>query len=250
MEFIKIHTRAMLPPKDDIYKVIDESVKDIKDGDVLLITSKVLGIHQGRCVKIGDADKDKLVIEEADKVVTSHLKIGSKNITNVPKGYMILTLKDNTLIPASGIDESNANGYYILWPREVNKQAKEICEYLRKKFSVKKLAVVVTDSHTIPLRRGVMGISIGFYGLNPLKDYRGKPDIFGRELKFTTSNIVDTLAAMSVLLMGEANEQTPMLIVRGADFVEFTDKENPDFLISIEEDLYAPLLKVFEEKKA
>ena len=240
MEFIKIHTRAMLPPKDDIYKVIDESVKDIKDGDVLLITSKVLGIHQGRCVKIGDADKDKLVIEEADKVVTSHLK-------SVPKGYMILTLKDNTLIPSSGIDESNANGYYILWPREVNQQAKEICEYLRKKFSIKKLAVVVTDSHTIPLRRGVMGISIGFHGLNPLKDYRGKPDIFGRPLKFTTSNIVDTLAAMSVLLMGEANEQTPMLIVRGADFVEFTDKENPDFLIPMEEDLYAPLLKVFKE---
>ncbi len=167
MEFIKIKTRAMLPPKDDIYKVIDESVKDLREGDVLLITSKILGIHQDRCVKISsEVDKDNLVIQEADKVVTSYLK-------NVPKGYMILTLKDNTLIPSSGIDESNANGYYILWPHEVNKQAKEICDYLRKKFSVTKLAVIVTDSHTIPLRRGVMGISIGFYGLNPLKDYRG-----------------------------------------------------------------------------
>ena len=242
MEFIKIITRAMLPPKDDIYKVIDESVKDVRDSDVLLITSKVLGIHQGRCVKISDSvDKDKLIVEEADKTITSYLK-------EAPKGYMILTLKDNTLIPSSGIDESNANGYYVLWPREINKQAKEICEYLKKKFSIKKLAVIVTDSHTIPLRRGVMGISIGFYGLNPLKDYRGKPDIFGRPLKFTTSNIVDTLAAMGVLLMGEANEQVPMLIVRGVDFVEFTEKENPEFLIPMEEDLYAPLLKVFSDK--
>lgn len=241
MEFIKIKTRVIMPPKDDVYKIIDESIKDLRNGDVLLITSKVLGIHQGRCVKIGNADKDKLIVEEADKVVVSHLK-------NVPKGYMILTLKNNTLIPASGIDESNANGYYILWPREVNKQAKEICQHLRKKFGLSKFAVIVIDSHTIPLRRGVMGISIGFHGLNPLKDYRGKPDIFGRPLKFTTSNIVDTLAAIGVLLMGEANEQTPMLIVRGADFVEFSDKENKDFLIPIEEDLYAPLLKVFKGK--
>ncbi len=184
--------------------------------------------------------KDTLIKKEAQYFIPRN---------QVPNGYVVLTIKEHTLIPSAGIDESNGNGYYVLWPKDVNKLLKEIHAYITKKHHVKKLAVISTDSHTIPLRYGVLGISTGFYGLEPLYDYRGKRDIFGRKLKFTKSNIVDTLSAMGVLLMGEGNEKVPIVIVRGADFVRFTRKNTyRRLVVSKEKDLYSPLLKVFQKK--
>lgn len=241
MEFIKVKTRVMMPPKDDVYNVMDEYLPSLSEGDVLLITSKVLGIHQGMCIDMKTvADKDALIKKEADVYIERN---------ECPGGLVVLTVKDNTLIPSAGIDESNANGYYVLWPREANKLAKEICEYLKKKFAVKKLAVIITDSHTIPLRRGLLGISIGFYGLQPLRDYNGKKDLFGRELRISKSNVVDSLASFAVILMGEGDEQTPMVVARDVDFVEFTEEEKSrELLIPIEEDIYEPLLRAFYKK--
>lgn len=240
MEINPIKTRAILPPQDDIYKVIDEFVPELRENDVLVVTSKILAIHQGRCVPIGDVkDKDDLIVEEAD---LAFIKNGSLD------GHINLTIKGNTLIAFAGIDESNANGYYILWPDDPVKAAKQIRQYLKKKFAIKNLAVIITDSHCVAMRRGTSGISIGFCGLNPLKDYRKKSDVFGREMKITQANIVDALSAMAVAAMGEGDERQPLAIIRGANFVEFTDKDtSKDLLIPLREDLFYPLLKDFRK---
>ncbi len=238
MQFIPIKTNPILPPKEDIYGVLDKFLPKLKERDVLLITSKILAIHQGRCVKIApEIDKKELVKKEAERYAVSHS----------PSGDWTLTIKNYTLIPSSGIDESNGNGYYILWPKDIPKLAKEICQYLKKKFSLKNLAVIVTDSHTIPLRYGVLGISVGFYGLEPLYNYQGKPDIFGRKLKHTKTNIVDALSVMGVLLMGEGKERTPMLIIRNAKFVRFTERATyKKLVIPPDKDIYKPLLEVMK----
>lgn len=238
MKFIKVKTRALLPPKDNIYPILDKFLPPLKEGDVLFITSKVLAIHQGRCIKIDKkVNKNELIKHEAQKYVFTKIK-GQK---------FILTIKDNTLIPSAGIDESNANGYYILWPKNTNLLCKQICLYLKAKYHLKQLAVVATDSHTTPLRWGVSGISIGFFGLEPIVDLRGKKDIFGRKLKYTRANIVDVLSAMAVLLMGEGGEKTPMVIVREPKFVKFSDKNNyHKLVIGKKQDLYYPLLKIFD----
>ncbi len=240
MDFIKVKTRPMLPPKDNIYGLLDKYLPQPKEGDVIFITSKILAIHQGRCVPIGDqVNKDNLIIDEADRYIPR-----SKS-----PGNFLLTIKDHTLIPSAGIDESNANNHYILWPKNTVKLLKEICEYLKKKHKIKKLAVIATDSHTTPLRWGVTGISTGFFGMEPLYDYRGKKDIFGRKLKFTRTNIVDALSAMAVLLMGEGAETTPIVIARGLDFIKFTNKNKyKDIVVDPEEDIYSPLLKIFRRK--
>jgi len=92
----------------------------------------------------------------------------------------------------------------------------------------------------------VVGISIGFHGMNPLYDYREAPDIFGRPLKHTTKNVVDALSAMAVFLMGEASEQTPMLILRGAKFVKFTGTGmHRKSIVAPKDDLFAPLWAAF-----
>jgi F420-0:gamma-glutamyl ligase len=237
MQFIPVKTRKMLPPKDDFFEVLDESLPNLKEGDVLLVASKVLAIHQGRCIKIGKTDKHQLIKKEADYSLPSHMVNGSD---------IILTIKNYTLIPSAGIDESNGNGYYILWPKSVNRLLKKLVVSLKKQHHIKNLAAVAVDSHTTPLRWGTQGISIGFWGLKPLYDYRGKKDIFKRKLKYTQRNLVDTLADLGALIMGEGNEQTPAVILRGAKFVKFTNKDTyKQLVIPPKKDLYYPLLKPF-----
>lgn len=233
LQFIPVKTRPFLPPRDSIYSLLDDHLPPLEDGDILVITSKVLAIHQGRCVKISpDVDRLALAARESDRYITV-------------EDYYILAVRDHTLLPNAGLDESNGNGHYILMPKNVAPLLSRIRRRLKNKNGIERLGLITTDSHTIPLRAGVLGISVGFCGIEPLKDYRGKPDIFGRLIAFSRANVVDALAAMSVLIMGEGSESQPLLIIRGADFVSFTDKPAYEKLILQEhEDLYSPLLKI------
>ena len=240
MRFIKVRTRKILPPKDNLYAVFGESLPKLMEGDVVVVTSKVVAIHQGRCVLVSTkAAKQRLIKQEADFLMPRYEVNGH--------GYT-LSIKNYTLIASAGIDESNAKGHYVLWPRHPEKAAKEICQYLKNKHHIKKLAVIITDSHITPLHLGTTGIAIGFFGLIPLRDYRKQLDIFGRRLKVTRSNLVDGLAAAAVLCMGEGNEQTPIVVIRNCDEIEFTNKATfKDLVINPKKDLYFPLLKNFKK---
>lgn len=236
-----IKTRPILPPQDDIYPILEQCLPTLNEKDVVCITSKILAIHQGRCIKIDQTiNKDELIKAEAEYYIDRAF---------VPHQRAILTLKEHTLIPSSGIDESNGNGYYILWPKDSFALAREIGLFLKQKYNLQNLAVIITDSHTTPLRWGVMGISTGFYGLEPLEDCRGEQDIFGRDLKITQKNVVDALSVLAVAVMGEGNEQTPLCLIRGAEFVKFTNKTDyTKFFIPIETDIYKPLLNMFSHQ--
>jgi putative folate metabolism gamma-glutamate ligase len=242
-----VKTRIVKPPKDDLLAVIGASIHTLKERDIVVITSKVVAIWQGRCVPLSDyPNKDELVTREADLYLPRE---------STPGAWCMHTMKNNVFIPSAGIDESNAAGHYILWPRDVNKVARQLWRWLRAKYHLKNLGVIITDSHTIPLRRGVLGISLAHYGFAPLKDYRGNADIFGRELKMTQTNIADGLAAAAVVLMGEGSECTPLAIVRDVPFIQFVERKSKSrkpfssFEIETQEDLYYPLLSSVPWKK-
>ncbi len=239
-----IKTRPLIPPKDDLLSVIKQSLlkSKLKEKSIIVITSKIVSIWQGRCIKIDkNINKDSLIKKEAEL----YLNRAS------PKDVM-LTIKNNILIPTSGIDESNANGYYILWQEEPFIFAKKIYNFIKKEFKLKDFGIIISDSHTTPLRTGIMGIGIAYYGFYPLKDYRGKKDIFGRKLKMSQTNIVDSLSAAAVYLMGEGNEQTPIAVIEDVGDVKFKrnnlTKKNP-LEININKDIYAPILKSVKWKK-
>lgn len=230
----------MRPPKDNIYPVLDKYLPRLREKDILVITSKVLGIHQGRCIKIKDnsaTEREQLIKHEADWYIPRAKRKGL---------HWHLTIKDYTLIANAGIDQSNGRGYYILWPQNTTQLLREIHRFLKKRFRLKKLGIIAVDSHLIPLRAGTVGISTGFWGFKPLRDYRGRLDIFGRKLKYTRQNLVDPLAAVSCLLIGEGKESTPLLIIRDTKFIKFTnrDKSN-DLVYPPHRDIYKPLLKVY-----
>jgi dihydrofolate synthase / folylpolyglutamate synthase len=239
MKFIKVKTRKVIPPKDPIFDILDKL--KIKNGDIIVITSKILAIHQGRCIRKDTVvSKHKLIRQEAELKILNPIKKRRK---------YVFTIKDHTIIASAGIDESNGNGYYILWPKNTNLLLKSFWSYLRKKHKIKNLGIIATDSHITPLRRGVSGISIAFFGLEPLLDYRKAKDVFGNKLKVTVANLVDPLASIAVLLMGEGKEQTPIVIVRGYK-AKFSNKSTyRKTIIPLKDDLYYPILKAFKKKK-
>ena len=241
-----IKTRKLFPPKDDLFSLIKESFSDLnlKERSVIVITSKIISIWQGRCLKKDLVrDKDGLIKKEADFYIERD---------KVPKRLAILTIKNNILIPTAGIDESNGSEYYILWPESPFLAAKKIYNFIKKKYCLKKFGVIISDSRSIPSRRGTIGFSVAHYGFNPLRDHRGNPDIFGRKIKRTLTNIADSLAGAAVLVMGESGEQTPIAVIEDVDFLKFGGF-NPEISNSLEidpkTDIYFPLIKAARWKK-
>lgn len=241
-----IKTRKFLPPKDNLWELLS-SIKFIKENSVVAVTSKVVSIGEGRCLPIEQGTtKDEIAIKEADKYIPREVS---------PGGWVLHTIKNNMLIASSGVDESNGDNYYILWPKDPARSAKKMWDFLREKYKVKKLGVIITDSRLVPLRRGVVGIAIGFFGFKPIKDYRGTVDLFGREFKMETSNLPDSLATAAVLEMGEGLEQQPIAIISDISEIEFINKQfkpktlDDTFEIPQKEDMFYPFLSSVKWKK-
>ena len=98
------------------------------------------------------------------------------------------------LIPTAGIDESNGDGYYILWPRDPQQTVNAVRAYLQRCFRRTHVGVIITDSKTSPLRVGVTGVALAYRGFQALNNYVGTKDLFGRALRMTKVNVVDALA--------------------------------------------------------
>jgi dihydrofolate synthase / folylpolyglutamate synthase len=228
---------------DCLLEILDKSISNLTDKSVVAVTSKIISICEGSVVKIGKKDKEILIKDQAEY----YLPVRNKYNFH-------LSIKNNIIIASAGIDESNGNGYYILWPKDPQSSANEIRDYLIKKFKIKNLGVIVVDSKCTPLRWGVTGVSVSYSGFVALNDYIGSKDIFGREFKVVKVNVADALAASAVLIMGEGNEQTPMAIINDIPFVKFKAK-NPSVkelkkcAISMEDDLYCQILKSVKWKK-
>ena len=235
-----IRTKKLLPPKDDLYVAIRQSIKKLPERSVVGVTSKIVAIHQGRCVKIRPGvDRDKLTEQEADLYIRRDI---------VPGEHLLFSIKNNTLIASAGIDKSNANGYFVLWPENMDEVVRGLHGWFMNEYGVKEVGVLMTDSHVVPLRRGVVGTCLAQYGFNPLRDYIGRPDIFGEPLKVTVTNVAEALAAAAVVVMGEASEQTPLAVITDVPWLEFSEKR-VDTKIPMEEDLFRPMFEGVKWKK-
>lgn len=237
-----IKTKAIVVG-DNLLEIIDRNISELKNNSVVAITSKVVSICEGSVVKIGEKSKDSLIKKQAD------FYLPLKNKYN-----FFLSIKNNIMIPSAGIDESNGNGFYILWPKNPQNSANEIRAFLTKKFKIKNLGVIIVDSKTTPLRWGVTGVTISHSGFLALNNYIGTKDIFGKEFRVEKVNVADGLAASAVLIMGEGNEQTPIAIIEDIPFVNFqaknpSGKELKELAISMEDDLYGQILKSVKWKK-
>lgn len=255
-----IKTHKITTKDKSLFAILDKYITSLEENSVVAVTSKIVAICEGRIVPIEqesgvprvprvsrvvlDSQKDQLIKQESQFFLPRN-----KNKYNVS-----LTITNDILSASAGIDESNANGYYVLWPKDPQKSANEIRKYLQKKFSLKNIGVIITDSKTTPMRWGVTGIAISHSGFLSLNDNIGKPDLFGRPIEHTMINVMDSLAGAATYVMGERKEQTPIAIIEDIPHIVFrkgnpTKKELDKLKITMEDDLYGEFLKKAEWEK-
>lgn len=220
----------MIRPGDDLAAIVitslEESALTLADGDILILGQKVISKAEGRMVNLAtikpgprahelakEVDKDPRLVE---------LMLGeSRKILRTRPGTIIVQHKLGFVCANAGIDHSNVAGsdevgkeYVLLLPCDPDSSAAEIRSKLEA-HSGKHLAVMIIDSHGRAWRLGTVGVCIGLSGIPPLVDERGWKDLFGYTLQATIVGAADELAAAASLVMGQANEGTPVVHARG-----------------------------------
>lgn len=242
MKIQAIKTEKVLPQSTTLVALLDRSLKKMPERSLLVITSKIVALCEGRTIPKQKISED-ILQQEAEYYLPAA----------VSRYQVPLTIVDHTFIARAGIDASNTSGAYSLLPKNSYATAKKIRTYLMKRFGRKELGVIIVDSHSLPLRRGVMGVAIGWSGFVGLKAYSNTPDIFGHH--FTThANQVDALATAASLVMGEGDEQTPLALITEMNNLTFkqtspTQTELAFFKPPLKDDLYAPLFDFKKLKK-
>lgn len=238
MNIRAIGTEIIRHKSTSVTSLLDSFVSQVSERSILVITSKVVSLCEGRVREKAGVSKSVLAQEEADMYIPAEEN----------RYGITLSVKHNMLIPNSGVDESNADGQYVLWPADPQASANSIREYLVKRFECSLVGVIITDSTTTPLRWGTQGVALSHSGFAALRDYVGAPDLFGKTLEVTKSNIRDALAAAAVVVMGEGAEQTPLAIIEDIPFVTFqnrnpTEEELEQLHIDVDDDVYGSVLK-------
>jgi dihydrofolate synthase / folylpolyglutamate synthase len=206
---IKTHK---IKPGQNLQAILDAYLLKPTTNSIVAISSKAVSICENNLISKNTKKRD-LVHQEADFCFAAP--------TQYPD--FCLTLKNQRLIPNAGIDASN-HKTYVLLPAKPQLTAKKIWQYLRKKHNLKNLGIIITDSNITPLRSGVTGITIGWCGFKPIYSYVGKKDIFGQPMQMTKINLLDSLATMATLAMGEGAEQTPLAIIKNVLKINFLNR--------------------------
>jgi coenzyme F420-0:L-glutamate ligase/coenzyme F420-1:gamma-L-glutamate ligase len=233
MELFGIRT-PIVKPFDDIaqiiYSTLSKEKLNLKNNDVLVLAETAVATAQGRIRQI----KDVQVSKEASTLATRYnlepgiaqlvIEESEEILGGIP--HVLLTIKNNTLMANAGIDKSNAPpGHVVLLPSNPAQEAWRIKSKLEN-LSGCKIGVIIADSRTQPLRLGNVGLSLAVAGIEPVKDFRGQPDLYGRPLRISRAAVADNLASAAQLLMGESNEQTPAVIIRNAP-ITYSEKHFP-----------------------
>ena len=240
MKIETIKTRVFLE-NEDLISFIFKYVKKLPEKSILVITSKIVALSEGRTRKIDlsiphNKMREKIIKSESEYMLRTK--------------YTWLTIKDGMVMSSAGIDESNANGKIVLLPKNSFKVAHLIRKDLKRKYKIRDLGILITDSRLFPLRAGIVGAAIGYAGFKGIRDYRGTPDIFGRILKLSRTDVADSLATSAVLCMGEGKEQQPLALINNAPVV-FTEKVNKkELMMDPREDIYQPLFERIKKIKS
>ena len=215
---------------DDVAKLIVNSIRDegleLKDDDVIVVSQKIISKADGLTVDlstINPSQRAKQVAKRTKKdprLIELILKDSSK-LLRVDKQTLVVARKDGFVCLNAGVDKSNVNGrqFYTRLPDDSDESASKLRRELER-LTGKRLAVIVGDTYSRPLRVGQVEFAIGVSGLDPIVDYRGHKDLFGYELKFKYVALADEIAAAAELVMGQGSEGVPVAIVRGLTRVE------------------------------
>ena len=215
---------------DPLAKIILSSLLEneirLHDGDIIVITQKIVSKSEGRMVDLSsinpspDAHKLATRSEKKPQLVELILR-ESRSVLRVRPGTIVVEHRLGFICANAGIDHSNVAGngtetneWVLLLPENPDYSANMIRREMEETTGAR-LGVLIIDSHGRPWRMGTVGVAIGLSGLPGLVDLRGKPDLYGYTLRITQVGAADELAAAASLIMGQAAEGTPVVHVRG-----------------------------------
>jgi coenzyme F420-0:L-glutamate ligase/coenzyme F420-1:gamma-L-glutamate ligase len=234
MEIFGIEGIGEIRVGDDLAAIIHEAASSavdtmLADGDVLVVTQKIVSKAEDRLVAIDPNDPlshKPLVERESVRILRR-------------RGDLIISQTEHGFICANaGIDLSNVeSGWAALLPVDSDRSARRIRDGLRHRFGVD-VAVIISDTFGRPWRRGVTDVAIGCAGVAGIVDLRGTPDALGREMHVTEVAVVDELAAAAELVMGKSTN-IPVAVIRGADSTWLRDGSVADEIVrSPSDDLF------------
>ncbi len=226
IEIFPLYGIPLITQGDDIssqiLKAAQGSNLTLLDGDIVVIAHTIISKAEGRIIE----RKDVSVSEYAERIAEENgfdpiqVEIAlseSKEVLRT-KRALITQLESGHICNFSGVDRSNApDGSFVLLPEDADKSATDILESLRKSTG-KSLAVIVSDTEGRPWRKGAINLAIGCAGINAFKYNEGKQDLYGRTLQHSLVCQIDQIASAAEMVMGQADEGLPVVIIRGYDF--------------------------------
>jgi coenzyme F420-0:L-glutamate ligase/coenzyme F420-1:gamma-L-glutamate ligase len=205
-----------------ILDAIDRSQTEIQNGDILVVTHKIVSKAEGRVVNLDNIKPSTKAIAMAkehnkDSRIMELILKESSQILRAKDGIIISETRHGFVCANAGVDQSNVKGdTAVLLPLAPDESADRIRYAVKKKVG-KEVAVIITDTFGRTFRNGQTNVAIGIAGINPIKSYIGTYDMYGRKLRVTEIAVADEIASASELVMGKA-EGTPLAIIRGYNF--------------------------------
>ena len=203
---------------DIVVRAIEKRNLQLERSDVLALASKVVSLCEGRVVRLGDVQVSARARRLAkrwnvDERVSSIVLDEADSVLGGVRGFL-LTIKNGILTANAGVDLKNSpQGTATLWPKNPDLSARRLRKFLERRYGAR-LGVEIVDSRVTPLRLGTVGLAIGISGFQPVLDERRKPDLYGRKVRVTQSNIADDLASSAHMLMGETRERIGAVVLR------------------------------------
>ena len=216
----------------------------LRRGDVVVIAQKIVSKAEGRVVDLRavtpspSAKKLAAAVDKDSRLVELILR-ESTEVVRHRKGVLVVAHRSGIVLANAGIDASNVAGdehHVLLLPEDCNRSCRDIRARLAARTGVEP-AVLIIDSLGRAWRNGTVGVALGAAGLPALLDLRGTPDLFGRELRSTEVGIADEIAAAASMLMGQAGEGTPIVLLRGLNLPD-ADGSAADLIRPREIDLF------------
>ena len=240
LEIIPVKIQKEIEFDDDLVDLILES-SEINNGDILVFSQKIVSKNEGRILSLSSVNPSLLANGIAssygkDPRLVELILSESKRIVRMENGIIIVETKHGFICANAGIDESNVqDGYATLLPDNPDQSANLLKNRIEQKTG-KNTAVIISDTFGRPFRLGQTNVAIGIAGIEPILDYSGKPDTFGRIMQVTAIAVADEICSASELVMGKV-EKFPIAIIRNYDF-NFSDTKIQKLLRSEHEDLF------------
>ena len=221
MQIIPLSIGKEITSTDDISDLILES-SDIHNGDILVVAQKIISKQEGRIVKLSELTPSLLAEGIAsqyqkDPRVVELILSETKRIVRMNNGIIIVETNNGLICANAGVDESNVqDGFATMLPTNSDKSAQTIRNKIKEKTG-KNIAVIISDTFGRPFRMGQTNCAIGIAGLNPILDYEGTEDTFGKVLRVTEIAVADELSSAAELVMGKILK-CPVAIIRDYSF--------------------------------